>query len=587
MFLRGLAWLVGLLAVIGVVVWSARERIAGWMEAALLRQCHERGIYLHYASRSWSPTSGLHLTGLVLHRDAAENHPVIELSDLSVGFPWAEIWQSRALSSHWRTKDGHLVLHDEAGAISFEHVNANGVLHGSQCDVAKLEFRHEAVAGAIHGRILLGPSIMKLSTASADSMDAPSKPSARNFTLNLAIVRTVLWWLDFKPTTGLFAVEGDFSVDSTGASVSWKTKLHGRGTNLEWFAVPLQEAVASAEMSGQGMSITSDFRLNKGSAKVTASLKDWKQPPLLLTGRFSHPQGQSDTFSASYDQASRTLAIAALEGAVNPWEFAQNFPRWSPNVALPPGIRIRTFPKISLKDFRWSSGGSSATWSLGSVQLQSPADVTIAVGSQPMKIDRLKGQASYQDNSWRGKATTGRVTWGDWSVPKIKIDGEMASSKAKFNSQLDLTKGSIELSISGGAGKNPSWSFTGSHADSAGSEDRFTGSYDPSSQKTAVSQLSGKADLFELASNFKPVAAQLPAGLQIRSFPDIVVKDFTYKISKSADRWTIGALQLRSPADITLTWKGQPLPIDELKGSTAFDGNTWRPHGGEWSKPRR
>ena len=88
-----------------------------------------------------------------------------------------------------------------------------------------------------------------------------------------------------------------------------------------------------------------------------------------------------------------------------------------------------------------------------------------------------------------------------------------------------------------------------------------------------VESLSGRADLFEFARNFPGVPAKLPEIVKLRSFPEIAVTDFVYRLGEEP---TVGALRLVSPADITLTVRGQPLAIDRLTGQVSFDGKTWK-----------
>ena len=48
-----------------------------------MQRLNERGVYPKYASRSWSPWSGLHLEQLILYRNAAAGQPIVEVSSLT------------------------------------------------------------------------------------------------------------------------------------------------------------------------------------------------------------------------------------------------------------------------------------------------------------------------------------------------------------------------------------------------------------------------------------------------------------------------------------------------------------------------
>jgi hypothetical protein len=198
------------------------------------------------------------------------------------------------------------------------------------------------------------------------------------------------------------------------------------------------------------------------------------------------------------------------------------------------------------------------------------------MGDQPLTIDGLKGRGSYKADTWQAKATTGRASWRGFSVRAAQVDGDLDSSHLKLTSLLSLAKGSLNLTVSTERRKGAPCVFTGSLADSAGHEDHIAGSYDGASDMALVSQLNGKANLFEFSSNFPSLAARLPESLQIRRFPDVAVKDLSFGMGRAATDWKVGSLQLRSPADITMPMDGHPLVIDGLTGQGGFDGKTWR-----------
>jgi hypothetical protein len=320
--------------------------------------------------------------------------------------------------------------------------------------------------------------------------------------------------------------------------------------------------------------MTSDLHLTEGSAKVNVSRADWDRSPLVIAGQISDPDGHVDTFSGSFDHETGGATLAALEGPVNLLQFARNLPGLVPY--LPTGIRVRTSPKIAVKNVFWIPGNTSARWSMGSMQLQSPADVTIAMGGQALTIERLIGQATYKDQTWQIKSTTGPVSWGDLKVRSTRMDGDLAPTRVKLDSKLGLPKGSVDLTVTNGTAPPALWQFTGSLADSSAQTDRFTGRYDAGAQSALVTQLEGKANLIEFVSNFPDAAARLPSGLQVRTWPHVIVKDFSHKLGPKAESWSIGSLQLQSAADITVSMKGRPLAIDQLTGAAAFDGKVWR-----------
>jgi hypothetical protein len=166
------------------------------------------------------------------------------------------------------------------------------------------------------------------------------------------------------------------------------------------------------------------------------------------------------------------------------------------------------------------------------------------------------------------------VAWGDVTAREAKVEGALTPAQVSLNAQLALTKGSIELTVSRETVHPVSFPFKGTLTDGAGLVDRFSGRFDVGSQITLVTELEGKANLLEFASNFH-TSTQLPEGLQIRTFPDLLVKDFSYQTGQKPELRSIGALQVRSGADLTVRLKGRSLAIDRLTGSGSFDGKAW------------
>ncbi|MEO8351976.1 MAG: hypothetical protein ABI680_09605 [Chthoniobacteraceae bacterium] len=567
--LRRLIRVAAALAVICVAVWAEREPLSAKIEARFIRQLNEHGVYPHYSQRSWLPWRGLRFDRVVMHRDAGENDPVIELSGLTVELPWTAIWEHRDVISRWQTTDATLTLHDAAGSIAFDHVAADIVLRGQRLEILKLKVRHQSVSCDVAGGIILKAPAQKMPASAGEPK--PSPP--REFAVNLQVVRTVLAWLDFKPDAGPFDIYGTVSMDFQAAP-EWQAELRGTGQGVEWKGIPLRAASAHGEFSQAGMRITPDVRFTKGSAKVAISREGWKGSPLLVAGEFADNAGRADTFSASYDPPSRGYVVAALDGAADLSAFATNFPGLLPH--LPAGIQIRTFPEIAARNILWTSQDPSGTWSVDSLEFKTPADATITLGGRPLTIDGVKARASRGNGHWRIQGTSGRISWGDLSARSSKVECELGASEVKFESRFGLAKGSIDFAGSTKTKQPAAWIFTGSVADAAGLVDRFSGQYDARTRSLSLAKLAGKTNLVEIASNFRGVAALLPKGLQIRTFPDLAVENFSHRTGSGPDRWSVGSVQVRSPANITVAINGRPLAIDQLTGLGTFDGKTWR-----------
>jgi hypothetical protein len=376
---RRLPWVIAAFAVICLAGWAAWGPLTAKLEAGLIRQLNEHGVYPRYAHRFWLPWRGFRFDRVVLHGDAGGNDAVIELSGLTVKLPWTEIWEHRDVISRWQTADATLTLHDAAGSVAFDHLTADIVLRGQQLEILKLKFRHHPISCSVTGGIILKAPAQHNPARAGESK--PSPP--RDFAVNLRILRAVLAWLDFKPEAGPFDIHGTVSMDFRAAP-KWQAELTGTGQGVEWKGIPLRVATAHGELSQAGMQITPDVQLTKGSAKVAVSREGWRSSPLFVAGEIADDGGHVDKFSASCLPASREYVVAELNGAANLPEFALNFPKLV--LRLPAGIQIRTFPEIAARDIRWSSHDPSGTWSVGSLQFKTPANATITLGGRPLTI---------------------------------------------------------------------------------------------------------------------------------------------------------------------------------------------------------
>ena len=567
-------WVLLILAILGLGVWLARGKIAAWVEKEVVTQLAGRGIYLHYSLRTWSPWHGLHLEHVVLDREATGNQPVIEVSDLHVRLPLLEILASRGFISHWHVKDGTLVLHDGSGAITFEHVTTTVVVRPGAVDVLKIDARTGALALALSGKVLLGPGPEK-----------PNTPMAPFF-LDLSVLRASLDVLAFNPEAQPFTIEGSYSVDLRDANApSWRANLSGQGRNVEWQGIPMTNAGISAEISSKGMKADARLQLKAGAANVSFAMADWDTSPLRISGTLADAAGQTDEFSATYAGDSHLLNVADLHGKANVLEFARSFPALS--AFLPAQIRIGKFPDLAIKDLAWSFAPQGpALSSIGSVEVGTPASLAFTIGGESVKLEGLTGSASYLEKKWKIEYRTQSTAWGAFKAQESRIDATLTASRLQGSLALQLAHGSLALKGSAEDWPGGPVQFTGNLTDADRQTDRIEGSFHPGTNTLRLAELSGKANLVEFLTNLPGQAAVLPAGTHIRVFPEVAVKDFTYRPGKAP---TVGSLRLVSPADVTIPFRGEPLAIDRLTGQLAFDGETWRlshlsgqSFGGQW-----
>lgn len=399
--------------------WLALEPITSHVEATLIRHLNENGIYPRYQKRSWLPWRGLTLEEVTLYRNAGGDEPVIEVSALSVTFPWRNIWKTRHLISHWHTKDAVVKLHDAAGVVTFQNATMKVTLEPGRVDVASLQASEGPVSWALNGTILF--------KADADS----TAPKGGDFSVDLSVVRAVQESLDIKPGTGPFHIAGTFSIDlQQQPVVTWQAKLKGDGKTVEWHGIPLRTVDVGAQLSSTNLHLSTNLQLTNGSATLTASRKDWDKSPLLIAGRIADRGGRKDSVTGSFDGASRTLTLSSVRGNADLLEFAHSFPAVVP--ALPTTIRMTTFPDLELRNFTLRDTRTGPDWSLSSLELLSPADLTLTLGTRPLAISHLTGRAAFKDHAWQLSAMAGGMLGGHFTLTGAYAGGELRQAKVEL-----------------------------------------------------------------------------------------------------------------------------------------------------------
>jgi hypothetical protein len=548
-----------LVGVVGVAGWMARGPLSARLESALVQRLAESGIHLRYARRSWSTWQGLQLEEVALLREATGGQPVVEVSALRVGISVRELLKTRSLISRWSTKDATVILRDAAGPIRFEHVRTRIVASSGAIETSRLDLQQGPRTFALSGKILLAPH--------------PTEPTAAvaPFAIDLSTVREVLSVLNFKEGHPPFAIRGSYSLDLRPDETLWQADLSGTGRDVEWQGVPLRNATAQGRFSSAGMNLTSRLEFTAGSAEVSVKRGDWDRSPLLIAGSLTDGAKQGDDFSAAYQSAGRTLSVSSLRGKAHLLEFARNFPPLVPH--LPSFVQFQTFPDLAVTDFSCSLAKPLDTWTVGSIETRSPADVTLLIGGDPLKISALEGAGAFADHGWKGRLKSGPLSWRNLSVSGANIDGTLAAARLQAKLGVKLAKGSAALDLSSADWSRKPLQFTGTLTDSQGLTDRITGSYQREPATLRIAQLSGRANLLEYATNFPGGEGGLPESFRLRTFPEIAVTDFVYRPGKTA---TLGSLRLLKPADITATIRGRPVALDHVEGRVGFDGRAWQ-----------
>lgn len=547
---------------LGVLIafgYFARTAIIERAEHEAIERLAQDGIYLQYQRRTWSLPEGLRLEGVVLHRDVQANHPVVEISAVTIGVPLHEVFKTRNLVSHWSTKDAAITLHDDAGTIVFDHASVYLISRPGELEVPRLKARHGALAFDLSGSIL---------------PHAAAQSSPADFILDLSTVRSVLDVLDFAPNAGTFTIRGTWTMDLRGdGDAMWLADLEGAGQQVQWQRIPMEDLKVHGRLSSwAGMDLQSQLQLKSGSAKAALSRRAWDDSPLAVTGTVSDARGATDEFSASYDRLSDIVLVSRLAGKADLLAFARNFPTLA--AVLPTIVEVANFPAHTIRDLSWSFTDAAAPkWSVADIQLQSPSSIALRFDKGPIRIELQSGRASFADGTWKGKFKAGTVTWRDLKAQSAEAEGTLAGRRLKSAVELRLVRGAADLTISTDDYQRGNLAFAGSIADSRGRADRFSATYRRDSSTVQVAQLTGNADLLEFATNFPSIPARLPQNIKLRSFPEIAVSNFIWREGKTP---IVESLRFLSPANLTVIVKGRPLALDQVTGLASFDGQRWK-----------
>jgi hypothetical protein len=196
-----------------------------------------------------------------------------------------------------------------------------------------------------------------------------------------------------------------------------------------WRDIPLPDVDTQAHLSEKGMDISGNLRFTHGSGTLKASRKDWGSSPLVVTGGIADPAGTRDDVSVSYNGELHTMMVASIRGKADLLEFGHSFPSLAR--VLPSGVTVRQFPELSLTKLLYREGKGS--WTLESVELHSPAEISVEVGKQPLAIDHLMGRASFDGREWHLSSVSGRAAGGQFSLAGSYAEGEARDMKVEIN----------------------------------------------------------------------------------------------------------------------------------------------------------
>ena len=160
-------------------------------------------------------------------------------------------------------------------------------------------------------------------------------------------------------------------------------------------------------------------------------------------------------------------------------------------------------------------------------------------------------------------------------MKKAEVEAQISQSDLKLTSQIAFHKGSASVEASLAGWQDQPLILSGTLIDTAGRKDSFKGQRVSKTDTLTISRLSGDANLLELALNIPVLAAGLPQGVKVTTFPDIIAEDFVIHSGSHPPTWTLGSMRIRSAAALVVTVRQHPLVITHLQGSVSYDHHAW------------
>jgi len=164
-------------------------------------------------------------------------------------------------------------------------------------------------------------------------------------------------------------------------------------------------------------------------------------------------------------------------------------------------------------------------------------------------------------------------------MKEAEVDAQISQSDLKLSSKIAFEKGTAAVDATLAGWQDQPLLLSGTLIDTAGRKDTFKGKRVGKTDTLTISQLSGAANLLELALNIPVLAAGLPKDVKVTAFPDIIAEDFVIHSGSHPPEWTLGSMRIRSAADLVVTVREHPLVIEHLQGSVSYDHRAWHFHG--------
>ena len=169
-----------------------------------------------------------------------------------------------------------------------------------------------------------------------------------------------------------------------------------------------------------------------------------------------------------------------------------------------------------------------------------------------------------------------QVEWHEVPIQEAELTAHLSQAELKLSSRITFAQGSAQFELTRSDWDQSPLHIEGTLADSAGRSDAFKGQHQGSTGTLTIARISGNANLLELARNVPSVAAALPAGVTVTTFPDIVAEKLVLRTGAHSSDWTLESLQVRKAAALTVVVRNHPVNVDHLTGRLSYDHRRWR-----------
>lgn len=146
---------------------------------------------------------------------------------------------------------------------------------------------------------------------------------------------------------------------------------------------------------------------------------------MVFVGKITDSEGRINQCKGTYRGNEDLVMVEEMQGQANMLEFLGNFPAM--DAQLPKEVHVRTYPDMVMKNLVWKT--KEGTWSMSSLHLRSPLELSVKVEGRELPVDQLKGDVAYTGESWKFSDVTARVLGGSVSL-KGMHDGKVLRDAA-------------------------------------------------------------------------------------------------------------------------------------------------------------